>query len=470
MADFPVTDSVPVRFCGAGTGCGPLTWGQKQVFLEMRESGQTLNMADAQPMPRPVPVGEVAAQFAEMISRHPSLRTRFPAHPEAGAEQVVSESGELSLDVVDLADSVSEDDAVNCVNDLWHSQLLTPFDQAQDWPIKMAVVTRHGLARYWVWTLNHPVADGLSMAILQGELGYGVSAGRFADPTAMGMLELARLERTPRLQAVNDRSMRYWESQLERVPPLTFGLPRYPGRQGERFWHGQFNSVAAYLAAIVIAQKTQTDTSRVLLTLMAIALGRATGVCPLTVKFIVNNRYRPGYKEVMAPLSQSVPVTVDVSGASVEEAIARTRRAVTVGAMHGYFDPDRVTELMGELDARRGYQAQLTCHINDPRVHVRVAAEEAVRTREITAREIEEALDQTWFSWDGIVPGGFYTDQTFITIIERPETMLLQLVFDTESITEAQAEGMTHEFEQVAMRAAADPGMLTDVTPGQAQY
>jgi hypothetical protein len=469
--DAPGTDSIPVRFSGPGAGRAPLTWGQKQVLLEMAESGQTLNMGDVWTLRRPATVSEAAAQFADMISRHPSLRTRFPAQPDGRPGQVVTESGELCVPIVDLPDNADDAETSACVRDIYDSHLLTPFDHARDWPVRMAVVRQRGLARYLPWTASHLVGDAVMMSRLQGELGYGVLAGHRADPGPMAMLELARLERTPRLLAVSDRSMRYWESQLERLPPLTFGPARYPGRLRQRYWHGQFNSAAAYLATLAIARQTGTDTGRVLLALIAIAVGRATGVCPLTVKFIVHNRFRPGYREVMAPLSQSTAVTVDVAGGSVAAAIARTRRAVTAGAMHGYFDPDQLAGLTEQLDARRGYPAQITCHINDPRVHARAAAEAAVRAQEVTAAEIQRALDETRFSWDGTVPGDYYTDQAFLTILEQPEqTVLLQFVFDMACFTEAQAEGLAREIERAAVEAAADPESPTRAIPGQAQY
>lgn len=284
------------------------------------------------------------------------------------------------------------------------------------------------------------------------------------------MLELARLERTPRLLRVNDRAMRYFESQLLHAPSLTFGPARYPGRQGERYWHGQFYSRAAYLAMLAIAQRLRTDTSWVLMALLAIAAGRATGVSPLSTRYIVSNRYRPGYRQVVAPLSQSAAVTVDVAGVSVAEAVARARRATTDGALNGYFDPDTLAELMARLDARRGYPAQITCHINDPRIHVRKATEADARTRQVTPAEIQGALSETWFNWDGTVPGGHFTDQAFLTITETRNSLLLQLVFDLACLTEAQAEGLVREVEQVAVEAAADPQALTGVIPGQARY
>jgi len=463
-------EQIPVRFSGPGAGCAPLTWGHKQVLGDMEESGQTLNMSDVQALPPGTRVSEVAATLAGLMSRHPALRTRFPAAQDGSLRQEVTESGELFLQVADMPEHMDKTEFNARTREIRYAQALTPFDHAQEWPIRVAVTRQRGLATYWAWAVNHMVGDAMSMAMWQGELGYGIFAGRSPDPRAMSMLELARLEQTPRLLAVNDRAMRHWESQLLHVPPLTFGPARYPGREGKRYWHGQFNSRAAYLATLAIAQRLRTDTSWVLMALLAIAAGRATGVSPLTTRYIVSNRYRPGYRRIMAPLSQSAAVTVDVAGLSIAEAIARARRATTEGALNGYFDPASLAELMAKLDARRGYPAQITCHINDPRIHVRKATEAAVSGRQITADEIHEALSETWFSWDGTVPGAHFTDQAFLTVTETPRTLLLQLVFDMACFTPEQVEGLTSEIERAAIEAAADPGTPTRVVPGQAQY
>lgn len=469
--DVRPMEQIPVRFSGPGAGCAPLTWGQKQVLRDMEESGQTLNMSDVQPLPPGTRVSEVAATLAGLMSRHPALRTRFPVQQDGSLRQVATESGELFLQVADMPDHPDEAELEARTREIRYAQALTPFDHAEEWPMRMAVIRQRGLATYWLWTVNHMVGDAMSMAMWQGELGYGIFAGRSPDPRAMGMLELARLEQTPRLLQVNDRAMRHWESQLQHVPPLTFGPARYPGRQGKRYWHGQFNSRAAYLATLAIAQRLRTDTSWVLMALLAIAAGRATGVTPLTTRYIVSNRYRPGYRQIMAPLSQSAAVTVDVAGVSVAEAIARARRATTDGALNGYFDPAKLAELMARLDARRGYPAQITCHINDPRIHSRKATEAAVRgQRQVTASEIHEALGETWFSWDGTVPGDYYSDQAFFTVTETRHTLLLQLVFDMACFTQEQAERLTSEVERAAVEAAADPGTPTRVVPGQAKY
>lgn len=469
--DVRPTEQVPVRFSGPGAGCAPLTWGHKQVLRDMEESGQTLNMSEVQSLLPGTKVSDMAATLARLMSRHPALRTRFPVQQDGSRRQVVTESGEMFLQVADMPEHPDEAELQARIREIRYAQALTPFDHAQEWPMRMAMIRQRGMATHWMWTVSHMVGDAMMMAMLQGELGYGILAGRSPDPGAMGMLELARLEQTPRLLAVNDRAMRHWESQLLHVPPLTFGPARYPGRQGKRYWHGQFNSRAAYLATVAIAQRLRTDTSWVLMALLAIAVGRATGVTPLTTRYIVSNRYRPGYRQIMAPLSQSTAVTVDVAGVSVAEAIARARRATTEGALNGYFDPATLAELMARLDAHRGCPAQITCHINDPRIHVRKATEAAVSgRRQVTADEIHEALGETWFSWDGTVPGDYYTDQAFLTITEIPRTLLLQLVFDMACFTQEQAEGLTTEVERAAVEAAADPGTPTRVVPGQAQY
>ncbi|MBV9820781.1 MAG: condensation protein, partial [Actinobacteria bacterium] len=239
------------------------------------------------------------------------------------------------------------------------------------------------------------------------------------------------------------------------IPPRTFGGPVHAdGRQGRRFWHARFGSPAAHLAVLAIARRTGTDTSRVLFGVIATALGRALEMPTLTAKVISSNRFRPGLAEVIAPVAQNSLVTMDLTGATVDEVIARGRRALLAGGMHAYYDPDRLTELMARLDDERGYQAQVSCRINDRRMTNRQLIDELARTTEVTRRDIEEKQPETWFSWDGTLD--HLHEQAFITVEDYGDTLRLQLIFDMSCFTESQIENFVYGVEQVAIAAAFD--------------
>ena len=203
---------------------------------------------------------------------------------------------------------------------------------------------------------------------------------------------------------------------------------------------------------LAIARRTGMDTSRVLFGIIATALGRATGLSTLTAKVISSNRFRPGLAEVIAPLAQNSLVTVDLTDATVDEVVARGRRALLAGGMHAYYDPDQLTELMARLDAERGYQAQVSCRINDRRMTTRRRTDEQARTAEVSSEQIQAKLGETWFSWDGTLD--HLHEQAFITVEDQRDTVNLQLIFDMACFTESQIEKFAHGVEEVAVEAA----------------
>jgi hypothetical protein len=92
---------------------------------------------------------------------------------------------------------------------------------------------------------------------------------------------------------------------------------------------------------------------------------------------MVNNRFRPGLADVIAPIAQNSVVTIDVAGASIDEVVARTRGASLTAGMRAYYDPDDLREVTARLDAERGYPARVTCRVNDQRAMVMRADEQA---------------------------------------------------------------------------------------------
>jgi Condensation domain len=453
---------IVVHFSGPGAGTAPLTWGQKAIMQDMRETGWTHNSSGAHNLPAGTTVEDLAERLRGLMSRHPALRTRLSTGPDGMPCQVVHSSGEIDLEVVDIADDVEPANAAKRTDQMWFDWLLTPIDPYTQWPVRMAVVRHRGAPRYLVLTFGHIVVDGSGIAQLMPELGIGCGgspapARPAGDPVQQ--LELARREQTPQVRRLSDRAMRYWEAQLRSIPPLTFGEPRYRGRLGQRYWHGRFHSPAAYLAVLAIANRTRTDTSRVLLAVIATAIGRATGVDPLTAKVIVSNRFRPGFAGAIATLGQNSVLTIDLADATVDEVVAQARRASMVAGLHAYYDPDQLDQLIARLDRERGYPARVTCRINDRRLTTRQEVEDAVRGATVTMEEIQAKTAETWLSWDG--PLDHLPEQAFITIEDYHETVHLQVIFDTACLTEEQVEALLHGVEEVAIEAAFDPAVPT---------
>jgi hypothetical protein len=462
MPEQTVAASILVPFAGPGAGTAPLTWGQKAILHDMRQTGWALNLSAVRKLPAGTSVEDVAAQLGVMISRYPALRMRLDTDARGNPCQAVHASGEIVLSMVDVPDDEEPDDVLRRANDLWYERLFLHLDLYRDWPMHMTVFRHRGLAAYQVWTLPEVLADGTSFNLIMEDLTSGDTAGRrVSDPRAVQILDLGLREQTPPLRRTSDRAMRYWESQLRHIPPLTFGEPTHPeGRLGQRYWHGRFSSPAAYLAMLAIAKRTRTDSSRVLLALVATAIGRVTGVSPLTAKVILSNRFRPGFAEAIAALSQNSVLTLDLADATIDEVVARCRRASLAAGLYAYYDPDQLEQLIARLDAERGYPARVTCRINDRRVttRTRIATADA---DQVTMEKISEKLDETFLAWDGTLEN--LPEQVFISAEDYPDTIYLQVIFDMSCFTEAQAEALLYGIEKVAVEAAFDPAVPTRV-------
>ena len=248
----------------------------------------------------------------------------------------------------------------------------------------------------------------------------------------------------------------YWQTHLRDIPPRTFGGPVHAdGRQGKRFWHARFGSPAAHLAVLAIARRTGMDTSRVLFGVIATALGRASEMPTLTAKVISSNRFRPGLAEVIAPVAQNSLVSVDLTGATVDE-VDRARPAGVAGRRHARLlrpGPPRRGDGPAGRRARLPGAGQLPDQRpadDQPATGRRAGAHH----RGDPAPDRGEA-PETWFSWDGTLD--HLHEQAFITVEDYGDTVHLQLIFDMSLLHRVQQiENFVHGMEQVAVEAAFD--------------
>ncbi len=199
------------------------------------------------------------------------------------------------------------------------------------------------------------------------------------------------------------------------------------------------------------------------LAVIATAIGRATGVHPLTIKVMVNNRFRPGLADVIAPIAENSVLTIDTAGASVDEVVARARSASLTAGMRGYYDPDELGEVMARLDAERGHPARVTCRVNDQRAMIMRADEKASLT-EVTPERVRQRLAETSLTWLG--PREHMHEQVNILVEPRPPGVVsLHMMWDRWSLTNEQVEVLLRGVEEVAVEAAFDPAAPARVFP-----
>jgi len=459
-------DRIVVQFAGAEAGTEPLTWGQKAILQDMQDSGNQFSMGGMAGLPEGSTVEDAAARLSGLMGRHATLRMRLGTDSAGRPCQEIAGSGQAGLDILTAPDDADRADIARYSADLMDTWPLARFDFHRDWPLRMAVVRHRGACLRLVWVLSHLAADGGAHILLFADLITAETASPAAsDPRRQQILDIARSEQAPRLRQLSSRAMRYWESQLSHIPAQTFGEPTHPQDQaGQRYWQVRFSSPAAHLAMLAIARRTGTDASRVTLAVIATAIGRATGVHPLTIKVMVNNRFRPGLADVIAPIAQNSVITIDVTDTSIDEVVARARSASLTAGMRAYYDPDDLREVTERLDAERGYPARVTCRVNDQRAMIMRADAEAY-LGEVTPEQISQRLAETSLTWLG--PRENMHEQANILVENRPDVVSLHMMWDRWSLTDEQVEALLRGVEEVAVEAAFDPAAPTKVLPAR---
>ena len=222
----------------------PLSFAQQRLwFLDQLQPGRPLyNVPCRAWLHGRVDVAALRRALNEVVARHESLRTTFPASNgqpmQSIAPQVVCD-----LPVIDLT-SVPAERREAEVRRLATEQAREPFDLARG-PLLRARVLRlaedeHAL----ILMLHHIVADGWSVGVLFRELGTlyeAFSQGRdspLPDP-AIQYADYA-LTQTEWLQgAVLERELGYWKAQFRTLPaplqlPADRPRPAMPSHAGAR--------------------------------------------------------------------------------------------------------------------------------------------------------------------------------------------------------------------------------------------
>jgi hypothetical protein len=402
---------------------------------------------------------DVADLFGYLMSRYQSMRTRLEFGDDGQVRQSVSESGETWLEIIDAADDA---DPHQVAADLKEQYQLAERDYTTQWPMRMAVVRHRGKPAYRVTALCHLVSDGYGVVAMMADQ-EALEAGQPNGPvTAMEPLEEASYQASPAGQRRSRAAERYWEHMLATIPARRFresSDPRQP-----RYWITSMHSRAMQLAMQPIAERTQADTSPVLLAAFAVAVARVTGINPVVPRVTASNRFRPRLAEAVAPIIQTCPCAVDVAGASFDEAVMRAYRASVGAYKNAYFVPARIRELVASVSAERGEPVDVAMVYNDRRMSMVTRANEVLGTpREVTALpepgEITAALPLTTVAVDEMSdhPADLFT----FHLMNSPDSVKALISFDTHYAAPGDVEAVLREMEAITVAAAFSPATPT---------
>lgn len=435
-----VAQRLAVRFHGVGHGTQRLSWGQQEIWQAMQRQRNWLPAGGALPLQDGRTVEDVADELRYMMSRFQVLRTRLRLEPGCQPIQIVAESGEIPLEIVD-ADAEADVSAV--AEALLRQYKERDYDFVSEWPIRMAVVRQHGIARFQVVVSCHIVSDLAGFA----NLGREVAARVTTPPPGLQPLEQVRWQQSVAGQRQNELSLRYWERHLRTMPPRRQPEPGGPSQP--RHWQGGFTSPATLGAVQAIMKRTGSDSATVLLTAYALASWNSLGVNPVVTRLVVSNRFRAALSTAVCPLSQTGLCVMDVAHLSFDEALPVVQRASMLAYKYAYYDPVQLEELIAQVAAERGIDIDVYSFFNDRR-------DDAQRAPALgeppTLDEIHAARSSSKFGWTLARDDPF--EPLFVHFDDSTRTTDITVHTDTRYLSLAHAEALIMEIETVAVRAA----------------
>jgi hypothetical protein len=459
---------IRVAFHGQGSGVGQLTWGQMGIWRASQRNGKTMNLVWPLPLPAGTSLAEMAERLRFMVSRHPALRTRlrFVDGPtgERHPEQVIAESGEVPLHIVDIGD---DDDPAAAAEELRSRYELTYFDYENEFPVRMGVIRQSGELAQLVVGYSHVMIDGGGLDALDQDLKRldGNTGEAIAPPAGLNPLELARKQSSPAARRQSERAIKYWADQLARLPSWRL---EEPARAHEpRFAELVLYSPVMELGIRAIAARTDADATSVLLAAYAVAVARVFGRNPSVAQMVTSNRFRPGLADMVSQVSQHGICVVDVADATFGEVVARAQKAATTASFYAYYDPVACDRLLDEIATRRGQPLDISWCLNDRRGTAGSADGDCqVLTEVPTGADLIEAAPHTRLFWDREMPAGDGT--MFLHVDSRPllaawqdldeglPAVYMQVWVDTRHFTFDQAEALAREMEAVVVAGARE--------------
>ena len=450
---------ISVPFEGDSSGIGELTWGQREMLRAVRLVGHWIPMGGVTPLAELMSVEDIVASVQFLMRRHQALRTRLVFDTRGGVKQNVAAAGELVVEHYDLPPDADAGSFAQALSDRYSQD---EFDEERDWPLRVGVVGRQGAVEYAVFIYNHMMVDGMGLSALLRDLFARDPATNDAPAvTALQPLELAERQGAAAARRQHDLALRHWES-VARV--AADGESAAADPQDPPYQHLWFRSPAGLPAMDAVAARHGTDTGPILLAASAVALSRITGISPVVLLSIVNNRFRPGLADAVMQLAQRSPCLLEVEGRTFEQVVAQAQRASLRAGMYGYFDPVECDRMLERVGRERGAPVDLSCFYNDRRTPASQEANPfAPRAESALAQGaptqdssliISSLLPRTTLRWGELLPP--QDNKFFLHVNDSPDALDLLICADSHFLGPAGLESVAREIEAVLVRAAID--------------
>lgn len=335
----------------------PLSWAQQAMWLlhQMNPADPAYQVFAVWRVRGPLATDRLARALSDLVARHESLRTRFPA-TDGVPFQVIDPPEPVPLYTVTL----DGDDLKKRIRDLLIKWIEAPFDLASG-PLLQVLLLRLGDGEHLLClVVHHIVVDGSSLRLIHDELGafYRAAAtpGRDA-PVPLLPVQYADYALWQRRVVDDDASTVYWLDQLTGVPPLDLRGSR--PRPAIRTSRGA--TLRRRLPAALCAEVTRFARARHVTLFMTVlaayqaVLARHSDLDDVCVGTPVSLRDQVELEPLIGLFVNTLALRGDLSGdPTFEELIARTRVTALEAYAHAHVPFGRlVTQLNPPRDVSR---------------------------------------------------------------------------------------------------------------------
>ncbi|HZF13619.1 MAG TPA: amino acid adenylation domain-containing protein, partial [Thermoanaerobaculia bacterium] len=339
----------------------PLSFGQERLwFVDRLGLGRAqYNLPATLLLHGPLDRVALVAVFTEVVRRHETLRTRFPAI-EGNLVQEIAPPAPVPLPLIDLSGlGVYRQRALDKESErLTREEARRPFDLAHGPLLRTTLVRGAGSAgdeHSLLVTLHHIAADGWSVAALEREVAalYGAFVGGRPSPLSELPVQYADYAAWQRARFRGERLEReveWWRGRLEGAPAelaLPFDRPRptLPGQRGATL---PFHLTADLSTALARrARQAEATPFMVLLAALQELLARYSGERRVPVGTPVANRPRVELEGLIGFFVNTLVLVGDLSDdPSFGDLLARTQRATLAAFAHQELPFEKLVEAL----------------------------------------------------------------------------------------------------------------------------
>ncbi|MEM7530553.1 MAG: amino acid adenylation domain-containing protein [Chloroflexota bacterium] len=291
--------------------------------------------------------------IAEIVRRHESLRTTFPAHQGKPVQRIhppefiqLTQVSLQSLDETEKALTVqrlANEAAQHCYDlengPLFHAKLLN---------------TAHD-EHYLFLTMHHAISDGWSMDVLVREMVALYNAFSLGNPSPLPSLPIqyadyAQWQRKQMQTTLSQEQLSYWQSRLVDAPPLLELPTDHPRPAIQRFRgtaHPFLFSRELSNALHRLAQQSETTLFMVLQATLAVLLYRYSGQEDILIGLPIANRDQPEIEPLIGFFANQLVLRSNLAGnPTFDELLQQVRQNALEAYQHNALPFEHLVEAL----------------------------------------------------------------------------------------------------------------------------